>query len=188
MTQDAQTKDNKVQMVMYDPENAYAWQQILNKVRKLYAEGHTQLAISQLMGVSRDTVGRWLSEERGGERTTFGAMLRYADALKIPYNTLLRNGSITTEKHQLPASAFSKAVGKILEGFAKDDEMTITDIAQQSNMLAMEVNAALAGETQLSIEQFHHLCKAIEVKATVVLNRAEKTLKEDTTAKAERSA
>lgn len=166
-------KDKKLRMAIYDPENAFAWDVILAEIRKLRASGLRQYEIAKKMRVNSDTVSRWLSEERGGERTTFGAMLRYADALGIPYNTLLQQGELTHDNKTLP-STFSKAASKVLEEYAQDDELTITDIAQQSQLPTIEVNAVLSGKTQPSLEQFHQLCKTIGVKATVVLNRAEK--------------
>lgn len=173
-------------MVMYDPENAHAWNVILTEVRKLKAEGLRQQEIAKKMGVKQDSISRWLNENRGGERTTFGAMLRYADALGIPYNNLLAKGELKPEAAAVPATQFSKAVAKVLEGFAQDDDTTVTDIAKQTGLPAVEVNAALAGDTQPSLELFHQLCKAIGVKDTIVLNRAEKLIEEekDTTASA----
>ncbi|OBQ46233.1 hypothetical protein SP90_13635 [Halodesulfovibrio spirochaetisodalis] len=187
MAQDIAKKDKKTRMAKYDPENAHAWNVILAEVRKLKAGGQRQHEIAKTMGVNRDTVSRWLSEERGGERTTFGAMLRYADALGIPYNNLLAKGELKPEAAAVPATQFSKAVAKVLEGFAQDDDTTVTDIAKQTGLPAVEVNAALAGDTQPSLELFHQLCKAIGVKDTIVLNRAEKLIEEeekDTTASA----
>lgn len=192
MTQAIDKKDNKLRMAKYDPENAYAWNIILSEVRKLAAQGLRQQEIAKKMGVKQDSISRWLKEERGGERTTFGAMLRYADALGIPYNNLLEQGGLSKKSSTLPATAFSKAVGNILNGFAQDDAMTIADIAKQANQSAIEVNAVIVGETQPSLEQFHQICKAIGVKDTIVLNRAEKLIEKekekDTSAIAERSA
>lgn len=184
-------KDKKQRMAKYDPENAHAWDVILSEVRKLQADGLRQHEIAKRMGVKQDSISRWLNENRGGERTTFGAMLRYADALGIPYNALLLKGELQSAAEAVPATQFNKAVGKVLEGFAKDDGMTITDIAKQASLPATEINAVLAGDTQPSLEQFHQICKAIGVKDTIVLNRAEKLVEEkekDTTAIADRSA
>lgn len=190
MTQDARTKDNKERMVMYDPENAYAWQQILNKVRELYADGHTQLSISKIMGVSRDTVGRWLSEERGGERTTFGAMLRYANVLEIPYERLIK-AVPATEKHTQTVTAYDITVKNVLEEFARDADLTILDIAKKTQLPAAEVNAVFNGDLPVTPTIVNSICSIIEVGESMIHKRASKKMeqdKKDTTANAAHSA
>lgn len=184
-------KDKKLRMAKYDPENAHAWNVILTEVRKLNSEGLRQQEIAKKMGVKQDSISRWLKQERGGERTTFGAMLRYADALGIPYNDLLQKGKLVEDATALPPTKFSKAVGEVLEGFAQDDGTTLTDIANQTSIPVIDINSIFTGKIQPNLEQFHLICKAIGVKDTIVLNRAEKLAdeeKRDTTAIADRSA
>lgn len=191
MTQSALSKANKERMVMYDPENAYAWQQIMEKVRELYANGHTQLSISKIFGVSRDTVGRWLSEERGGERTTFGAMLRYAKALDIPYENLIRehNEQSTTKQTVTPYDATLKSV---LADFAHDNDLTIPELAKKTALPAAEVNAVFNEEIPASPTIIRAICSTIEVGESMVFKRATKKLEEeqstDSTANAAHSA
>lgn len=182
-------KDKKLRMAKYDPENAHAWNIILTEVRKLKTEGLRQREIAKKMGVNRDTVSRWLSEERGGERTTFGAMLRYADALSIPYNSLLEKGSLAIAEptHTTP---FDKAVGKILESCAIDADLSVTDIAKKTALPSTEVNAIFAGEKAASLSALNSICAVIEVGATMILKRATKQLEQDhkdTTANAART-
>ena len=88
------TQDNKKQrtnqrMGKYDPETAQAWALIMKRIRELRAEGNTLEAIGKLMHVGRAAVSRWISEDVGGEKTTYGDMLRYAKALGIPRDELI---------------------------------------------------------------------------------------------------
>lgn len=185
-------KDKNLRMAKYDPENAYAWSVILSVVRTLKAEGLRQHEIAKKMGVNRDTVSRWLSEERGGERTTFGAMLRYADALEIPYNELIQKGAITPVKPLSSTTAFDKEVGSILEAYAKDADLTITDLARKTDHTPSEINAVFSGDTPATLAMLNDICETIEVGATMVLKRATKSLQEkqkrDNTASAAQSA
>lgn len=67
-----------------DKETGYAWRVILKKIKELREKGYTQESIGEIMGVSKTAVSRWLSDNKaGGERTTFGDMLRYAKNLNI---------------------------------------------------------------------------------------------------------
>ncbi|MCT4627515.1 hypothetical protein [Halodesulfovibrio sp.] len=80
-------------------ETAYAWSIIMQKIRSLRDEKHTLEEIGNIMGVRKGTVSRWLldNENRvGGENTTFGDMLRYANALNIPLDALTRDAFFTT--------------------------------------------------------------------------------------------
>lgn len=191
MPQNSLKKDKKSRMAKYDPENAHAWNVILPEIKKLKADGLRHHEIAKKMGVNKDTVSRWLSEERGGERTTFGAMLRYADALSIPYNKLLIKGELKTDPHTVAVTTFDQEVGIVLEEFAKDADLTITDIAKKTNLSSVEINAVFMGNIPATPTFLDSICKVIEVGATMVLKRATKALEQkqkDTTAKAERTA
>ncbi|MCT4627036.1 helix-turn-helix transcriptional regulator [Halodesulfovibrio sp.] len=190
MPQNSIKKDKKARMAKYDPENAHAWNIILAEVKKLKASGLRQHEIAKKMGVNKDTVSRWLSEERGGERTTFGAMLRYADALKIPYNELLRDNTFDTSTAQT-VTAYDLAVKNVLEEFAHDSDVTISDIAKKANLPAIEINAVFNGSLPLSPTIMNAVCSAVEVGESMVHKRATKKLEQeqkDTTASAVRTA
>ncbi|HAS90630.1 MAG TPA: hypothetical protein DCS48_15225, partial [Desulfovibrio sp.] len=49
----------------YDPEAARIWGVILKSIRELRSTGATLDEIGKRLGVGRDTVSRWLREERG---------------------------------------------------------------------------------------------------------------------------
>lgn len=178
MSQDMNKKDKNLRMAKYDPENAYAWTVILSEVRNLKTKGLRQHEIARKMGVNRDTVSRWLSEERGGERTTFGAMLRYANALNIPYNKLIRAGTITPVDSQIKTTAFEKEIGATLESYATDADLTITDLAKKTTFTPSEINAVFSGAKPVPVAMLNEICEVIEVGATMVLKRATKSLKE----------
>lgn len=158
---------NKERMAKYDPENAQAWAAIMKKVREEYASGSTQLAIAKKIGVTKVAVSRWLSQDRGGERTTFGDMIRYARALGIPFNDLVGIDKATQE----PVTDYYKKLGKILAEFARDDEMSVDDLADKSQIPASEISAIFEGNKAITVRQLHMICKALEVKSHIILNR-----------------
>lgn len=178
LPQDNPKERKQGRMVMYDPENAYAWGVIMKEVMNLRAEGHTQKEIGRLLGVSKESVSRWISEERGGERTTFGAMLRYADALKIPYSELLKEKTFDTSTAQT-VTAYDLTVKKVLEEFAHDSDLTILDIAKRTNLPAAEINAVFNGDLPLSPTVMNAVCSAVEVGESMVHKRATKKLEQD---------
>lgn len=158
-------------MVKYDPENAQAWAVIMKKVREEYASGSTQLAIAKKLGVSKVAVSRWLSEDRGGERTTFGDMLRYAKALNIPFVELVGEPS-EKPSPKADVTPYDKAVGSILEEFTADNGLTADDISQKTNISATTIHSIFVGETAITANMLYNICSALEVGATMVLNRA----------------
>ncbi len=183
-------KDNKLRMAKFDPENAYAWSKILDAIRDLRAQGKTQKDIAQILGVNKDTISRWLSENRGGERSTFGMMIRCAKTLKIPLEELVEDGTTSTSKKKL--TQYDREVGVVLESFVKDADFTITEVAKKAHLTPIEINAVFSGESPATPTILNNLCEIVEVGATMVLKRAtkslEKKLKNDAAAKAERSA
>ena len=162
---------SKERMAKYDPENAQAWAVIMDKIRQEYATGSTQLSIAKKLGVTKVAVSRWLSEDRGGERTTFGDMLRYAKALNIPFAELVREPS-EKPTQKADVTPYDKAVGSILEEFATDSGLTADDIFQKTNILATTIHSIFTGETAITASMLYSICSALEVGATMVLNRA----------------
>lgn len=162
---------SKERMAKYDPENAQAWAVIMDKIRQEYATGSTQLSIAKKLGVTKVAVSRWLSEDRGGERTTFGDMLRYAKALNIPFAELVEKSS---EKPSPKANAtpYDRAVGNILKEFAADNGLTANDISQKTKISATTIHSIFVGDTVITASILYKLCSALEVGATMVLNRA----------------
>jgi transcriptional regulator with XRE-family HTH domain len=154
----------------YDPENAQAWAVIMTRILALRTQGKTMQQIGDLFGVGRDTVSRWISKEFGGEKTTFGDMLRYAKALNVPLNELLGE-----QTQPMPISQYNKAVGRILKEFAQDSDMSATDIATRTPLSITEIDAVFSGKIAATPEQLYSICAAIEVNATIVLKRAAKS-------------
>ncbi len=121
-------------MGAYDKENAQAWSVIMDKVRTLRDRGETLHAIGKRLGVGRDTVSRWVSEERGGERTTFGAMIRYTKALRIPFEDLL-SGSLSVEANKEPewqSTIFDDELRNYLNGFIKIQRKQAESVAKKA--------------------------------------------------------
>lgn len=122
-------------MGAYDRENAQAWAVIMDKVRNLRDRGETLHVIGKRLGVGRDTVSRWVSEERGGERTTFGAMVRYAKALHIPFEDLL-SGSSSIAPQGTPEwqpTAFDTELRDYLNGFIKIQKKRVDAVAKKAS-------------------------------------------------------
>ena len=153
----------------HDPENAQAWAVIMAKILALRAQGKTMQEIGNLFGVGRDTVSRWISKEFGGEKTTFGDMLRYAKALNVPFEELIGPPCNST-----CVSAYNRTVGDILMEFAQDSDMSTTDIASTANLSSNEINAIFSGQAAATPEQLYGICTAIEINASIVLKRAAK--------------
>ncbi|MEZ6852958.1 helix-turn-helix domain-containing protein [Halodesulfovibrio aestuarii] len=152
----------------HDPENAQAWAVIMTKILALRAQGKTMQQIGDMFGVGRDTVSRWISKEFGGEKTTFGDMLRYAKALNIPFEELVEKAPPSY------ISKYNRTVGEILQEFTQDSAMSITDIASASNLSKTEICAVFSGQAAATPEQLYKICSAIEVNASVVLKQAAK--------------
>lgn len=162
-----------LQMGKYDPETAQAWALIMKRIQLLRAEGHTLEAVGKLMHVGRAAVSRWLSEDVGGEKTTYGDMIRYAKALGIPREELLGKTS-----HNSSVTPYDKAVGRILEEFTMDSKLTITDIANQTGLAPVTVNSIFVGTTAATSNSLYKICSALEIGANIVLNRASRRIEE----------
>ncbi|MEZ6852770.1 helix-turn-helix domain-containing protein [Halodesulfovibrio aestuarii] len=160
-------------MVKYDPENAQAWAIIMNKIRQEYAEGNTQLSIAQKLGVTKVAVSRWLSEDRGGERTTFGDMLRYAKALGIPYNELI---DMPCQANQLETTSFDKALATILTQAVADADLTAAELARQTGLPESQLTDILTGNIPATGAALHKICTVVEVGASILLRKADKLM------------
>lgn len=161
-------------MGKYDPETAQAWALIMKKLHSLRAEGHTLEAIGKLMRVGRAAVSRWLSEDIGGEKTTYGDMLRYAKALGISREELLG------KPLEMPSiTPYDKAVGDILKEFAADNGLTVNDISQKTNISVTTIHSIFIGETAITASMLYDICSVLEVGASMVLNRAARQINND---------
>ena len=173
-TQDNKKPRTNQRMGKYDPETAQAWALIMKRIRELRAEGNTLEAIGKLMHVGRAAVSRWISEDVGGEKTTYGDMLRYAKALGIPRDELIGKPCETPS-----TNSFDKMVGKILEEFSQDNSLTANDVAQKANIPATTVSAIFSGELTATPSLLYKMCSVLEVGASTVLNRAARQVEEE---------
>lgn len=82
-------QDNKKQIIYADMDsykvNDRAWNLILSRVNELREAGETLESIGTLLQVNRSTIKVWLSNLKGGERTSFRDMIRYIDRLEIDF-------------------------------------------------------------------------------------------------------
>lgn len=174
-TQGDKKQSTNQHMGKYDPETAQAWALIMKRIHELRAEGHTLEAIGKLMHVGRAAVSRWISEDVGGERTTFGDMLRYAKALKVDLHELITFDSKDYEQ----VSNYDKALGAVLNDFAKDDDLTTSDLANKTHIPPSEIHAIFTGKKAITAHQLYTFCKVLEVKANIILNRAIKEMEKE---------
>lgn len=161
-------------MVKYDPENAQAWAVIMQKVRYEYNAGSTQLEIAKKLGVTKVAVSRWLSQERGGERTTFGDMVRYARALNIPFNHLV---SMPCECASPELTDYDRALGIVLKRAVSDAELTSQELAHHTGLKEEQVNSILDGKSIVSGATLNRICTAVEVGASILLKKADKLVR-----------
>lgn len=166
-------------MANYDPESARAWALIMQRVHELRRHGETLEQIGKRMDVGRDTVSRWVRDEGGGERTSFGAMIRYAKSLRVPYNDLILHavGGKQADLQPLPTwtpSLFEEHLAATLMAGANLFGKKPTEISLQlfgTIEKSDTITAMLKGKEPISVEMFASLSKAIGLEASEVLKR-----------------
>lgn len=173
-TQGDKKQSTNQHMGKYDPETAQAWALIMKRIHELRAEGHTLEAIGKLMHVGRAAVSRWISEDVGGEKTTYGDMLRYAKALGVSPEKLIGEPCNNT-----PANDFDKMVGKILEDFSQDNGLTAEDLSHKTNIPVTTIQAVFSGNLTVTPSVLHKMCSTLEVGASTVLNRAARQVEKE---------
>ncbi|WP_415713348.1 helix-turn-helix domain-containing protein [Maridesulfovibrio sp.] len=156
----------------YDPEAARIWGVILKSIRELRSAGATLDEIGKMLGVGRDTVSRWLREERGGERTPVADVLRYMNALSI------HPKEIFGEAAYPPPSVMDLHVARILKGTAEAQAWSYSELAESSDLDSDELVNALEGNSSFSAELLYKLCKTLSQDLSAIIERAAK-LSED---------
>lgn len=150
----------------YDPEAARIWGVILKSIRELRSAGATLDQIGKLLGVGRDTVSRWLREERGGERTPVSDVLRYMNALSI------HPADIFGEAAYPPPSKVDLQVAKILKGTADAQSWSYADLASSAELNEAEVENSLEGRHPFTAEILYKLCKILSQDLSAIIERA----------------
>ncbi|KAF1076263.1 helix-turn-helix domain-containing protein [Halodesulfovibrio sp. MK-HDV] len=168
---------SKERMVKYDPENAQAWAVIMDKIRQEYAAGSTQLSIAKKLGVTKVAVSRWLSEDRGGERTTFGDMLRYAKALHIPYAELM---GVPHSIPPLEITCFDKALATVLKQASEDADLSVSNLAKKTGLTESQISNIFTAQTPITGAALHNICSAVEVGASILFKKADKLIQTET--------
>lgn len=155
-------------MAKYDKDMAQFWGIILAKINELRQQGETLEKIGRRMGVGKDTVSRWVREERGGERNSFSDIMRYIRGLEISpldfFGEQLHANAQTTQ--------FDKAVAQTIVSTAQvlgKSTKSIVTVSTQNPTTASEM---LNGNSPFSLEFFYNACKHIGVEPNVILNRA----------------
>ncbi|CCO24005.1 putative Transcriptional regulator, XRE family [Maridesulfovibrio hydrothermalis AM13 = DSM 14728] len=150
----------------YDPEAARIWGVILKSIRELRSTGATLDQIGKLLGVGRDTVSRWLREERGGERTPVSDVLRYMHALSI------HPADIFGEAAYPPPSEVDKQVAKILKGTADAQAWEYSDLAISTRLSEEEVKNYLEGRISFTADVLYKMCKVLSQDLSAIVERA----------------
>lgn len=166
-------EDNSHRMGKFDREASRAWALIMNEIQRLRSQGKTLEEIGKKLHVTRATVSRWISEDIGGERTTFGDMLRHAKALEIDFYDL---AGLQPERVEI-ADSYDKALGTVLKEFAQDDDLTIEALADKTQISTEKITAIFNGSAAITAYELYQICKALEIKSNIALNRAMKLIK-----------
>ncbi|TIH11638.1 XRE family transcriptional regulator [Marinifilum sp. JC120] len=164
--------DNKKNYIVHhmskkiDPEAARIWGVILKNIRTLRSDGSTLDQIGRLLGVGRDTVSRWLREERGGERTPVADVLRYMNALSIHPNEIFGEAAYP------PPSDIDLHVARILKGTADAQSWSYTELAEQTGIELDVVENSLEGRQAFTAELLFKICKTLSQDLSAVIERA----------------
>ncbi|WP_430735146.1 hypothetical protein [Halodesulfovibrio aestuarii] len=165
-------EDNSQRMGKFDREASHAWALIMNEIQRLRSKGKTLEEIGKKLHVTRATVSRWISEDIGGERTTFGDMLRHAKALDIDFYDL---AGIQPDRIEV-ADEYDKALGKVLKEFAQDDDLTVEVLESSTKIPTERITAIFDGSIAITAYELYKICKALEIKSNIALNRAAKLI------------
>ncbi|WP_419787339.1 helix-turn-helix domain-containing protein [Pseudodesulfovibrio sp.] len=156
--------------------NERAWELIMGKIHQKLAEGMSQSAISQLLGVKRPTVSRWLADRRGGDKTPFRDMVHYLDRLRIPLRDVfaIDDDSLPPPSPDRAPTELDKAIADTLVIVAKAVGKDIQDVARTLESLDLpDIQVMMKGREAMKVSDFLRICRAIGVSPEAVLSRAE---------------
>ncbi|WP_027178792.1 helix-turn-helix domain-containing protein [Maridesulfovibrio bastinii] len=148
----------------FDKEAAKSWEVILSKLNELRESGLTLDQIGKILGVANATVSRWLSRVQGGERNSFGEMVRYAKILGISPAEMFGE--------QEDRDPFEEKLTQEISENINLSGMTINQVADITNIDSEKLAGMLSGSLPLRIKDFYLICKAVGINPTIILNRS----------------
>ena len=151
----------------FDKEAAHGWKVVMQSINELRSNGATLQDIGKKLGVSKGTVSRWISENRGGEKNSFGDMVRYATKLGISPQEMFGMQAVEPD-------AFDMAVGAELAENMQMSGLTNQQIAAQSLLSELCVAEIIEERRVASFRELHFICKAIGLNPTILFNKAAK--------------
>ncbi len=149
----------------FDKEAAHGWKAVMERIKKLRTEGETLETIGKRLGVSKAAVSRWLSENLGGEKNSFGDMVRYAKTLGISSSEMF--GKETQKISQFNIQVAHGLTENIrLAGYSNKDISNVTGIAPE------RLDRITAGQDSSTPEELFIVCKSIDLNPAILLNKA----------------
>ncbi|WP_419783770.1 hypothetical protein [Maridesulfovibrio sp.] len=149
----------------FDKEAAHGWKAVMERIKRLRSEGETLEVIGKKLGVSKAAVSRWLSENLGGEKNSFGDMVRYAKTLGIT------PAEMFGEKVAQP-SAFDQQVAHELNENIRLAGYSIKDVANMTGVSQKRLDRIVGGQELPTPEELFIVCKSIDLNPAILLNKA----------------
>ncbi|MBI9113262.1 helix-turn-helix transcriptional regulator [Maridesulfovibrio ferrireducens] len=159
----------------YDKEAAHGWDMVLKKLDELRSSGKTLEEIGRGLGVAKATTSRWLSRAQGGERNSFGEMVRYAKKLGISSQEMF--GEIPEKMN-----SFDKKIAQELSENITHSETTPVQISINTGISNGRLESILSGTIKPDLYEFHAICKEISINPTILLNKAAAELESENNA------
>lgn len=154
-----------------------AWGLVVDRIHERLQEGSSQAELSRLLGVSRPTMSRWLADRSGGDRTTFRAMLRYLDRLRIPLSEVFGDDDLPEPSPDRAPADLDKAIASTLLVVAKAIGKDAHDVARELESLNLpDVKAMLSGQASMRASDLAKICRVIGVSPGAILDRAQSLL------------
>ncbi|MBI9110083.1 helix-turn-helix domain-containing protein [Maridesulfovibrio ferrireducens] len=149
----------------FDKEAAHGWQAVMERIKKLRTEGETLETIGKRLGVSKAAVSRWLSENLGGEKNSFGDMVRYAKKLGVsPLEMFGEEPSTLTLFNKQVAHELTENIR--LAGSSNKKITTMTGITTE------RLDTITSGQDSPTPEELFIICKSIDLNPAILLNKA----------------
>ena len=85
-----------------------AWTLVVSRLRSLKEKGKTLQQIGDMLDVNKSTIGRWISEERGGDKTAAVDLFRYMESLGISFEEAFRFSIVSDAEYAFVPRALAR--------------------------------------------------------------------------------
>ncbi|ACS80209.1 helix-turn-helix domain-containing protein [Maridesulfovibrio salexigens] len=164
----------------FDKEAAHGWKAVMERIKRLRSEGETLEVIGKKLGVSKAAVSRWLSENLGGEKNSFGDMVRYAKTLGITPAEMFGEKAVQI-------SMFDKQVAHELSENIRLAGFSIEDVANMTGVTQKRLGRIVEGQEPPTPEDLFVVCKSINLNPAILLNKAAELANIETNNKAQQT-